>query len=124
MTVEEMLASQSEFAHFNEKHDKLGRFASKSGGSSQSKGMSQQQFNKLGTAVAIGAAAAIQTYNGQKAISDLANALANEKVVSPSMLDVGMKGVAAALVTYGAWSVYDFAKSRTKPTSQKKPDAK
>lgn len=50
MTHEEMLAAQTELYHFNDKHDKLGRFSRKNGGSTSSAKGSEHHNTKAESA--------------------------------------------------------------------------
>lgn len=138
MTADEMLASyfsnpESELAHFNSNHDpRNGQFAKghsgSSNGSTPKKKMSQEQFNRLGTAAAIATIAAAKNYTSQKRASEFVDGLVRTFVdeehkssFTPNVQKMGAAAVAAALLTYGAFSASDLYKEYKRQNAKPQP---
>lgn len=118
-------------SHFNANHDpRNGQFAKGHSGSASNgsvpkkKGMSQQQFNRLGTAAALAAVAATKSYDSQKKTSEFLNGLMDiaepdhEVIFKPSVRKIGAAAVSAALLTYGAYAASDLYKTYKRQNSK------
>lgn len=133
-TYEELLAAQTELAHFNANHDpKNGQFAKghsvSSNGNSPKKKMTQEQFNRLGTAAVVATVAAAKSYASQKRTSEFLDGLVktfvnenHESSFKPNTAKIGAAAVSAALLTYGAFAASDLYKEykRQNPKPQGK----
>ena len=134
MTHEEMLASQTELAHFNDKHDKLGRFAKKLGGSASSV---SDSMSPRGKQIAKRAGKAAGVMAGVSALATVGNAIGAQKglnmmgygdrlsgsaVAKAGAVKAGKVAAATALAVIGGHMVSDYM--RKDPPSKKKTDGK
>lgn len=115
-TYEELLAAQTELAHFNEKHDSLGRFAKKSGGSSLDS-RSKTILKRAGVAglalgAASGAATVLNASNAQKALDMMGygDKLVKSQIAKKGLIHAGKMAVTAALAVIGGHMVSDYMK--------------
>lgn len=134
MTHEEMLASQTELYHFNDKHDKLGRFAKKIGGSvsSVSDSMSprgkqiakQAGLGGLALGLASVSATAGNALTAQKQLDLLGygDKLDSSQVLKAGAKQAGKLAIAGALAVIGGHMVADYMRKDT--PSKKKTDGK
>ena len=134
MTHEEMLASQTELYHFNDKHDKLGRFAKKIGGSVSSV---SDSMSPRGKEIAKRAGKAAGVMAGVSALATVGNAIGAQKgldlmgygdrlsgsaVAKAGAVKAGKVAAATALAVIGGHMVADYMRKDT--PSKKKTDGK
>ena len=135
-TYEELIAAQTELAHFNSNHDpRNGQFAKghsgpSTNGNAPKKKLTQEQFNRLGTAAAVATVAAAKSYKSQKRTSEFLDGLVktfvnenHESSFKPNTAKIGAAAVSAALLTYGAFAASDlykeYKRQNPKPQSKK-----
>ena len=137
-TYEELLAAQTELAHFNDKHDpSTGQFAKKGAGSSNSSDASNARRDarykkNVKTALAVGAAMGAAAYASRKLATTAVNSMFDNVIgpekgfrVSVNTKKVGERAVAAALTTYGLMSFRDmYADYKRQEAKKKKTDSR
>lgn len=117
-TYEELLAVQTELAHFNENHDpRNGQFAKKTGGSSLDP-RSKTILKRAGTTglalgAASGAATVFNASSAQKALDAMGfgDKLVKSQIVKKGLVKAGKVAVAGALAVIGGHMVSDYVKS-------------
>lgn len=134
MTYEEMLAAETELAHFNDKHDKLGRFTRKLGGSVSS---TSNSMSPRGKEIAKKAGKAAGVAAGVSALATVGNAISAQKgldmmgygdklsgsaVAKAGAVKAGKVAAATALAVIGGHMVADYMRKDALP--KKKTDGK
>lgn len=131
MTYEEMLAAETKLAHFNDKHDKLGRFARKLGGSvsSASNSMSPRgkQIAKRAAlaGVAAGSLSTVASLGNLGAAQNALDAMGYGDAISKGgaakaiAIKTGQVAAATALAVIGGHMVKDYMNTTGKAEYEK-----